>query len=116
MGSQKSLVEGCKYYLIASESQAWNNGICILNSIQNNRALVTKIEGANQHTKFNVPISDLYELIQFICIEEFVGKNDGFKLGQIIESSMWHFQNTFIGKHFKPLGIFREERINQILE
>lgn len=115
MGSQKSLVEGRKYHLIASSvAQAWNNGICVLNSIENNRALVTKLEGANQHTKFNVPISDLHEIVKFICIKE----RGEHKLGDIMETAMFYYElyNKEFPEYYVPLAEFREERINQILE
>ena len=77
-------------------------------SIEKNRALVIKLDGS----EFNVPIDSLYGLIKFICIEDM---ETTYKVGDVIESTMWHYKNTYIGEFFKPFCEFREERINQIL-
>ena len=111
MGSSQGekLVIGHKYYLISnSKNQSWNDGICVLDSIEKNRALVIKLDGS----EFNVPIDSLYGLIKFICIEDM---ETTYKVGDVIESTMWHYKNTYIGEFFKPFCEFREERINQIL-
>jgi hypothetical protein len=114
MGSQsKKLIEGRKYHLISdSNSQSWNDGICVLDSIilVNGRALVTKL---NTNTQFNVPISQLYEIVIFICIKEGLGS---IKVGDLVDwCTMKDYENVNFREHFKPLAEYREERINQIL-
>jgi len=118
MGSQsEKLVIGRKYYLnSSSKGQSWNNGICVLDSIEKNRALVTKLEGSSSGQTFNVPINSLYGFSNFICIESLETKLFTHKVGDIIETTTWHYENTYVGEFFKPLHEFREERINQILE
>ena len=116
MGSQsQTLVVGRKYHLISdSKSQSYNNGICVLDSIDKNRALVTKLEGYNKGQLFNVPISQLYEIVIFICIKEGFGSG---KVGDIVDwCTMKDYECADFREHFIPLAEFREERINQILE
>jgi hypothetical protein len=115
MGSQsKKLIEGHKYKLISDfKSQSWNNGICVLDSIilTDGRALVTNL---NTNIQFNVPISQLYELVIFICIKEGFGS---IKVGDVVDwCTMKDYENINFREHFKPLAEYREERINQILD